>query len=449
MIKFKVFVLFITLSVFTAGDSFCQQFWLRQNSPSTKLLTKSFFADSLYGWVIGDSGNIVHTSNGGDNWVLQQSGIDTYALEDIFFLNRNLGWILSNDYLFNGTVILSTTNGGQNWLFSIFPDTSLIFVTIYFLDAQTGFLAGYSDKIFKTTNGGVNWFGTSFDTASCFPGLKKNDFVFSDNLNGYACGGIFDFQGLIWKTTDGGLNWKSFCLSPEPMQEMKYLGQNRLIAMGGDYEFGAMQIQTTNSGTNWVYENIECFGNATGFDFRTPAEVWAALSFSAYFALNLDSMKPATRWECIETPDNEFIYDVKFPTPTKGWCIGSHGSIFKYNTSVIGINGNSNITVKEFELHQNYPNPFNPMTNVKFQVPNLSNVRLTIYDVLGQEIEILVNEELRPGIYDVEWNAANYPSGVYFYQLQAGDPSGFVGKNADSPSGSLRTVKTRKMVLLK
>jgi photosystem II stability/assembly factor-like uncharacterized protein len=419
MLKIRFFVLYASLCLFTAGNLFCQQFWLRQNSPSTKLLTRSFFTDSLYGWVIGDSGTIVHTSNSGNNWVLQQSGIDDDALEDVFFLNRSYGWILSNDYLFNGTVILSTTNGGQNWIYSVFPDTALVFNTIYFLSAQTGFISGYSEKIFKTTNGGVNWFATSFDTASCFPGLKKNDFVFADNMNGFACGGIFDFQGLIWKTTDGGSNWISYCLSPEPMQEIKFLGGNRLIAMGGDYEFGAMQIQSTNAGANWVYENIECFGNATGFDFRTPAEVWAALSFSAYFAVNLDSMKPATRWECIQTPDNEFIYDVKFPTQFKGWCVGSHGSIFKYNTSVIGISGNSNITVKEFLLQQNYPNPFNPATNIKFQLPNLSNVRLAIYDMLGGEIEVLVNGELKPGAYSVEWNAADYPSGVYFCLLQA------------------------------
>jgi flagellar hook assembly protein FlgD len=76
---------------------------------------------------------------------------------------------------------------------------------------------------------------------------------------------------------------------------------------------------------------------------------------------------------------------------------------------------------------QNYPNPFNPSTLIKFNVPVDSRIRgndkvlLKIYDILGKEIETLVNEKLQPGSYSVEWNASQYPSGVYFYSLVAGE----------------------------
>jgi hypothetical protein len=74
-----------------------------------------------------------------------------------------------------------------------------------------------------------------------------------------------------------------------------------------------------------------------------------------------------------------------------------------------------------FGLSQNYPNPFNPSAKIRFSIPfdaePHSKVFLHIYDTLGGEIEILVNEELKPGIYEVSWNGSNYPSGVYFYQL--------------------------------
>jgi photosystem II stability/assembly factor-like uncharacterized protein len=411
-----IFALGALLYVFTAGDLFCQQYWLRQNSPSTKLLTKCFFTDSLYGWVIGDSGNICFTSNSGDNWLLQPSGITEYRLEDIYFLNRNSGWILSNDYQFNGTAILKTTNGGVNWQISYFPDTALVFSSIHFLNQQTGFIGGF-EKIYKTTNSGVNWFVTSFDTSSCFPILKKNDFVFADAMTGFACGGIFDFQGIIWKTTDGGLNWKSSCLSPEPMQKIIYLGNGKFIAMGGDYEFGAMQLQTTNSGASWVYENVACIGVCTGFAFRTPSEVWGALSFTGYFAVNLDSLKPFTPWQCFTTPDNEYIYDVAFATSTKGWCVGSNGSIFKYNTAVIGINGNPNTTIKNFELHQNFPNPFNPSTVIKYSLSVSSNVKILLYDVSGRLVKEF-DEGFKPaGQFELRFEAANLASGVYYYSL--------------------------------
>jgi hypothetical protein len=86
---------------------------------------------------------------------------------------------------------------------------------------------------------------------------------------------------------------------------------------------------------------------------------------------------------------------------------------------------------KEFKLGQNYPNPFNPKTIINFfigssgQLPpsNLGfiHVSLKIYDLLGREVVTLVNEELNPGTYAVDWDALNFPSGIYFYSLHAGD----------------------------
>jgi len=83
-------------------------------------------------------------------------------------------------------------------------------------------------------------------------------------------------------------------------------------------------------------------------------------------------------------------------------------------------------------LIQNYPNPFNPATTIKYSIPELSFVILKVYDVLGNEIAILVNEEKPIGNYEVEFDATTLPSGIYFYRLQAGS-----------------FVETKKMVLMK
>ena len=85
-----------------------------------------------------------------------------------------------------------------------------------------------------------------------------------------------------------------------------------------------------------------------------------------------------------------------------------------------------------YHLYQNYPNPFNPNTEIKYSVLNSSRVEVKVFDVLGNEIETLVNEEKPAGSYELTWNAANLPSGIYFYRLQAGD-----------------FVQTKKMILLK
>jgi hypothetical protein len=74
----------------------------------------------------------------------------------------------------------------------------------------------------------------------------------------------------------------------------------------------------------------------------------------------------------------------------------------------------------EFSLLQNYPNPFNPVTVINYQLPKTGNVKLSIYDALGKEVNILVNESQNAGNYNIEWNASAYPSGVYIYRLEAG-----------------------------
>ncbi|MCZ2267436.1 MAG: T9SS type A sorting domain-containing protein [Ignavibacteriales bacterium] len=88
--------------------------------------------------------------------------------------------------------------------------------------------------------------------------------------------------------------------------------------------------------------------------------------------------------------------------------------------------------IKDFSLSQNYPNPFNPSTTIGFQLEEINFVTLKIYDVLGNEIATLLNEEKLAGTYDIEFNSTGLSSGIYFYKLQAGD-----------------FVQSKKMILLK
>jgi len=104
--------------------------------------------------------------------------------------------------------------------------------------------------------------------------------------------------------------------------------------------------------------------------------------------------------------------------------------------------------VSSFMLEQNYPNPFNPTTKIKFTIPVViasgakqsQMVTLKIYDILGNEVATLVNEELSPGEYEVEFNATKFTSGIYFYQLSAEGP--------ETSSGQTM-IQTKKMVLMK
>jgi flagellar hook assembly protein FlgD len=77
--------------------------------------------------------------------------------------------------------------------------------------------------------------------------------------------------------------------------------------------------------------------------------------------------------------------------------------------------------ISQFQLQNNYPNPFNPSTQITYSVPKVTDVTLKIYDILGREIAILVNEKKQAGDYKVTWDAEEVPSGVYFYRIVAGE----------------------------
>jgi hypothetical protein len=108
------------------------------------------------------------------------------------------------------------------------------------------------------------------------------------------------------------------------------------------------------------------------------------------------------------------------------------GVLYGDTNTFVGINQISSEVPSEFSLSQNYPNPFNPMTKLKFQMPKSGLAVLTFYDALGKEVQVLVNQELSPGTYEVDFDGSNLPSGVYFYKLESESFS-----------------QTKKMVLIK
>ena len=98
----------------------------------------------------------------------------------------------------------------------------------------------------------------------------------------------------------------------------------------------------------------------------------------------------------------------------------------------IGIQNISSEIPSGYKLSQNYPNPFNPVTNIEFSIPSKGNVKLTVFDITGKEVGLLINDVLSPGTYKFDFNANHLSSGTYFYRLVAGD-----------------YVETKKMVLVK
>lgn len=103
------------------------------------------------------------------------------------------------------------------------------------------------------------------------------------------------------------------------------------------------------------------------------------------------------------------------------WNWSLNKNIRVYNP--IGIINISTVA-KEFSISQNYPNPFNPVTTIRFAIPSndksqTSNVKLVVFDILGRKVATLVNQQLKPGTYEVKWNGSNYSSGIYYYRIES------------------------------
>ena len=136
------------------------------------------------------------------------------------------------------------------------------------------------------------------------------------------------------------------------------------------------------------------------------------------------------------TADNDYLYTF---APNVGLIIKEGGYGITERLTSAFVNGVHVVSVDErtsppteYTLHQNYPNPFNPSTTITYELPNSSEVRLSVFDMLGREVSVLVNERNEAGVHDVKFDGSNVASGVYVYRLTVGD-----------------FVQSKKLVLLK
>jgi hypothetical protein len=139
----------------------------------------------------------------------------------------------------------------------------------------------------------------------------------------------------------------------------------------------------------------------------------------------------AILWHVPSNLQPDSTYKVMISSISNNNLFAVSDTTFIISTGITNINAPDNI-MKSYKLSQNYPNPFNPSTTIQYSIPRLSKVKITLFNLLGEKITTLVDEEKLAGSYQIKFNSDNIPSGVYFYQLKADD-----------------FVQTRKMILMK
>ncbi len=422
-------------------------------------------------------------------WHQLTNGIYNSAnFEDLYFINPNTGWLIHT----YGD-IYRTTDGGYNWL----KTDSIVtggFTDVEFINENTGWISSRSYNLFTTTNGGAN-----LVRITNFPGPVPGGLECVHILNEqfiYGCG-KYDALANFVKSSDGGSTWttKSLEQFATGLRDCYFFDENRgLVAgcLGTGNNREAVILFTSDSGQNWitVYEGNRqleavqkiCFtDNLTGyasveritfpekFVLKTTdgGQNWMELFFPNFHEHGIGFINAYTGWvggdfnPTYGTTDGghswfnanigQFIFGFQFFGDTIGFACGNYVYRYEKTNSIIQTNSE---TPSEFSLKQNYPNPFNLSTAIRFEMHTSGNVFLRVFDVLGREVAVLVNEYLRQGSYETVFDASiaggqavNLVSGIYMYQIVV-NPSGQQNTNAGQiREGGYSDVK--KMLLIK
>jgi photosystem II stability/assembly factor-like uncharacterized protein len=380
--------------------------------------------------------NFVHKStNQGNGWTIVNGGqsLDGNPLLALTVSN------FSTDTLYTTTSPISSRghvfvsfNGGTSWtnITGILPDRYLTDIAIAPYNASIVYVtvAGYgSSHLFKSTNAGQSWIdiGTSLPDAPGYSVIvdpvNQNNVFFGNDITVYA-------------STDAGNSWFEYS---NGLPEATFIYDLNIVNVSH-----RLRVATHGNG---VYE--------ADIDLVIPVELIAFTGTSENNKIKLN-WATATElnnkgFEIERSIDNkDFV--------TRGFVNGSGTSTelheysfiedalnekLFYRLKQLDYNGNysysktieiNSVYASSFELSQNYPNPFNPTTIIQYAVNSKQLVTLKVYDVLGNEIVTLVNEENPVGEYKITFDASGLPSGIYFYKLQAGDYN-----------------QTRKMILMK
>jgi len=302
----------IILHTTNGGDT-----WGLQNTPVTSL-SCIFFTDPQNGWASGLGGDVVHTTNGGETWVMQDN-LDYQDIFKLYFVNENNGWAAGGffDYLSGsyGRAIYNTTDGGVNWnvQYDVTFETELH--SIYFIDGSTGYAAG-GTAVMKTTNGGSNWF-----VQQTFSSFSLKDIVFTNSNTGFVTAyyvGVPHYTS-IFKTTDSGSSWNEISLgTDEDLSGLYFTDELNGWAVGNDYSSGnslALIYRTTDGGNNWVKQNIPSFDALSEVFFVKATKGWAVGSLGTI--LTTESPTPVELNSfTAETDNNNVVLNWKTATET-------------------------------------------------------------------------------------------------------------------------------------
>lgn len=404
----------VILSLLFVNSAFSQGWYIQTTFNPAQSLQAIRFYNANTGYTTApiynsSTYNIHKTTNAGQTWTDQSSGYTSMRFMAIWIVHPDTVYISGNNGL-----IIKTVNGGANWVTLNTGVTDQLW-GLQFVNSFTGYSAGSTGRIIKTTDAGATWFTQASGVQNAFSCVH-----FRNENTGYISGSV-----IVLKTTNAGNTWVNLNApgtSFENFREITFTDDNT-----GYYVSDLGKIQkTTNAGASWTLLSTGTSEALFGISF-TDANTAYVCGFNGTI---ITTTNAGTNWSPQTSPLTEIFPDIWFTSALTGYVCTWSGKVLKTtNGGYTFIQPIGTEIPKDFKLYQNYPNPFNPSTTIRFDLPqfplNKGGERglytmLTIYDLLGKQIAVLVNEALQPGDYEIEFGGTNLPSGTYIYTLSAG-----------------------------
>ncbi len=341
------------------------------------------------------------STDNGNSWTSINNGFanSMHRVYD-FYSNSGKLWCATE-----GSGLYYSTNNGNVWNRehgSYLTYSYAIAASSQYIIASSGSYCYYS------TNMGSNWIimDQGFDPDGKSGIVIKDNYVYSETS--------LSFLGSTsWSSIEGNLSGNS-----------RYV--NQLIASNNKLFIGteAGIWSSTNNGTNWTNLNTALStAQIRSIAVRDSVIILSSFSNSSQSHIYI-SRNNGSNWSEISTglPANPRVERLAYNS-NYVFAITENGFVYRrpFSEIVIGITPISTLVPDNFSISQNYPNPFNPTTNINFSVPKTGLVKITVFDIAGKEIFVIVNQQLTPGSYKVDFDGSKLSSGIYYYTLTAGD----------------------------
>lgn len=428
------------------------------------------FFDSDNGWAVGTNGLLCKTTNGGATWS-DPVFISYFWLHDVHFPDKYTGYVVGGSL--SADIILKSTDSGTSWMIVRQSNENPLLTGVFFNDIQTGWAVGLGGTILMTRNGGDSWIRQETNVTSLFHDVFMVDSV------GYAVGEL----GKIYKY-DPNYQYPLTVISPNG-GETWYTGSQKIISwiwsdssnVTIEYSYGTgWNLITADHPNNgefiWTIPNVNTnqalikiskaddsgIYDMSNYPFSIRPYIPVELvSFSAASSANSITLSWLTAteinnfgFEVQRSVDNSEFFTIGF---VNGYGTTTNPNSYSYvddkvvpakyfyRLKQVDFDGTFEysdivevdfVGPTEYALNQNYPNPFNPSTVITYSIPGTEFVTLKVYDVLGNEIAVLVEGEREAGTHNVEFSSSGLSSGTYFYRIQVGS-----------------FVESKKMIILK